>query len=146
MRDGVVLYVGSSTDIERRLRGHVGALQGGWHMNSHLQRSFSKYGGAGFEFSIVEVCDRESLIEREQYWIDTLVPTCNVALAAGHPTRGRHLSEDHKRQLSDARKGRPMTEEAKRKLSEYRKGRKMAPLTEEHKQKLRDAWKRRRAK
>ena len=59
--------------------------------------------------------------------------------------RGKKLSEEHNKKISEAKKGKPtwikgkhLSEEYRRKLSESLKGR---PLSEEHKKKLSDARK-----
>lgn len=57
---------------------------------------------------------------------------------------GKHLSEEHKEKIRQANSGKSMSEETKQKLSKIFKGKKMGPMSEEHKQRIRDAWKRRR--
>ena len=50
-----------------------------------------------------------------------------------HPMYGKHLSEEHKRKLSEAHKRENLSEETLRKMSEARKGK---HLSEEQKRKL----------
>lgn len=57
---------------------------------------------------------------------------------------GKHLSEEHKKKLSDALKGKPLTEETKRKLSEAHKGKRTMlgkHHSEETKRKMSEAMK-----
>lgn len=59
--------------------------------------------------------------------------------------KGKKLSEEHKRKMSEARKGnnnrlgKPHSEETKRKISESRKGIKLGPCSDEHKRKISEA-------
>ena len=50
------IYVGGSTDVQRRLKTHINDL--------------NKYGKNNFEFSVLEECDNSLLAEREEYWIN----------------------------------------------------------------------------
>jgi group I intron endonuclease len=52
-------------------------------------------------FSIIEYCPKDKLIEREQYWIDTLKPEFNICKIAGF-TLGVKYSEKAKRNLRRA--------------------------------------------
>lgn len=65
------VYVGSAVDIPRRKKEHF--VYGGRHSNLLLQRAIKKYGLRNFGFQIVEeVRDKTKLIEREQFWLDTM--------------------------------------------------------------------------
>jgi group I intron endonuclease len=64
------IYVGQSVHIERRLREHKSMLRNNHHDNTHLQKSWVKYGEENFEFQILEKCDVQELDEKEIYWID----------------------------------------------------------------------------
>lgn len=77
--DPNLLYIGSSVNLRQRLHGHRGALRRGEHGNSHLQHAYDKYGDNAFHFEIVEqVSCKEDLVEREQYYLDTLKPYYNI--------------------------------------------------------------------
>jgi group I intron endonuclease len=91
---GERVYIGSSQNIAKRLSEHRKALESGTHYNLKLQRAWVKHGPG--EFAIVEVCERDELIEREQFWIDEL--RCvelglNLSPTAGSP-RGCKRSEE----------------------------------------------------
>ena len=62
-------YIGLSNNIARRLLEHSWALNNNRHSNTHLQRSWNKYGKDNFDMSIIEECSLEELPEREKYWI-----------------------------------------------------------------------------
>lgn len=81
-------YVGSSYDVERRMRDHIKSLQNGTHYNILLQRAWAKYGPEEFDFAIIERCRLDGLLTREQYWIDQFKATdisfgYNLAPTAG---------------------------------------------------------------
>lgn len=71
-------YIGSSKCIYQRLQHHLYDLRKQIHKNEHLQRAWNKYGEDSFEFSIIEQCDPEIRIEREQFYVDTLKPSYNM--------------------------------------------------------------------
>lgn len=76
-------YIGSSYDIAQRKYKHLRALRGNYHANKHLQNAFNKYGESDFKWEILELCELDRLIEREQYYFDTLKPEFNITLVAG---------------------------------------------------------------
>lgn len=55
------VYIGQSIDIYTRWYNHKHDLRNGVHYNTHLQKSWDKYGEENFEFSIIEVCDQNNL-------------------------------------------------------------------------------------
>jgi len=63
------VYDGSSVEIERRWQYHKRELRNKTHFNPHLQSAWNKYGESSFEFSILEECIEEVLIQREKAWI-----------------------------------------------------------------------------
>lgn len=64
------VYIGSSRNIRQRIAAHKKLLKSGTHENSHLLRAWCKYGSECFEFSVIELCDLDALIEREQFYIN----------------------------------------------------------------------------
>ena len=64
------LYVGSANDIRTRWVIHRYQLNHQKHGNILLQRSWNKYGKKNFKFEILEICTKEQLIEKEQYYLD----------------------------------------------------------------------------
>jgi len=131
-------YIGSSVNIRTRWKWHMRSLRKQTHYNYHLQNAWNKYGEDSFTFEVLEYCEKERLIEREQFYIDNEKPSYNIAPIAGSGL-GCHLSEETKLRLSEARMGElnpnfgnhaSLSEGHKQKLSEARKGIK---FTEEHK-------------
>lgn len=63
-------YIGSSLDIFDRWRHHKASLKGNSHHSVHLNNAWNNYGENNFDFYIIELCEKEKLIEREQYFIN----------------------------------------------------------------------------
>lgn len=120
-------YIGSSSSkyyIYNRLKNHQKELTNNCHPNKHLQNAFNKYGIENFYYDIIEICDRELCLEREQYWINTLNPQYNIVKVAGS-TLGRTCSEETKLKISESNKRFYQTEEGvifKEKLSKSKLG------------------------
>jgi hypothetical protein len=67
------IYVGSSSDIVKRLRKHISDLEGNRHHSPKLQGAWNDCGRPTFEFVFIEkVVDFILLRDREQHWIDQL--------------------------------------------------------------------------
>jgi len=97
-------YIGSSNNIEKRLKYHKSLLKNNKHYNKHLQSSFNinlDY----FIFNILEICDIKDLLLREKYFMDffnTLDPSCgfNKAPNPNFGTRGLKWSQESRDKLS----------------------------------------------
>ena len=66
------VYVGLSIQGHRRVFPHTRDLGHGRHSNSYLQRAWDKYGPKSFEWHVVEQCNPDELLAREQWWIGFL--------------------------------------------------------------------------
>lgn len=62
-------YIGSSKNINKRWSQHKSDLKRGKHKNTHLQRSYNKNGNV-FSYTILEETDDDSLLLKEQEYID----------------------------------------------------------------------------
>lgn len=62
-------YIGSSTNIGRRLAEHVRDLEKGIHSGKKFQEDWNKY-KEYFHLKILEICNRDILFEREQYYLN----------------------------------------------------------------------------
>lgn len=123
-------YIGSSCNIQNRWREHKRDLNNSCHHSPYLQRSWTCHGGDCFTFSVLECCEKEHLIEREQFYIDNLNPIYNTLPQAGsrlgaivtEETRikfrkrmsgkgnvmyGKHHTVISIQQMSDSKKGTP---------------------------------------
>lgn len=71
------LYIGSAKDIKKRWQTHITRLNYEKHESQYLQRAWNKNPGS-FTFKILEIVeDKNNLIQREQFWLDTLKPFGN---------------------------------------------------------------------
>ena len=98
-------YVGSAKCFRLRWNAHRANLAKGLHHSPHLQYSWNKHGPSRFAFEILEFCAKQDLIQREQFWIDSLNPEFNVCQVAGS-TLGFKFSEETKAKISAKAKGR----------------------------------------
>lgn len=126
------VYVGSSNNLETRKNSHFNRLNRNEHENSKLQNCFNKNGN-NFEFIILEKCEENILIKREQYYIDNIKPYYNICKIAGR-TFGYVQSKESKEQMSVSKKqlyangfkvwntGISPTQEVKDKISNTLKG------------------------
>jgi hypothetical protein len=63
-------YIGSSINILTRLQKHKSLLRKNRHNNSYLQNAFNKYNESNFSMEILEICNLENLLEREQHYVN----------------------------------------------------------------------------
>jgi len=135
------IYIGSAINIARRWNEHIFRLGKQKHGNPHLQSVWDKYGQDNFEFTVLEECEKENLIEREQYYLDILKPKYNICRKA-YSCLGVKRTEETRAKMSAARIGKPHMFLAKpyRLMSISKKGKK---LSDETKKKLSIARRRR---
>ena len=113
-------YIGSSRNLAHRKIQHFSELRKGAHDNKRIQKTFNEFGEDSFIFIIIEeVQDKELLVVREQFWLDTVKPKYNILLTAVNNsiTRTKALEEKYKRH-SAIMKGKKATPETRRKMSE----------------------------
>lgn len=156
-------YIGSSVNLTNRL-GMYYSVKHLKHKSakSRIYRALLKYGYENFHLEILEYCNKESVIRREQYYINLLNPEYNILKIAGSTLGFKHSSytklimsnlqrgernsmfnKKHtkltRESISLAMKGRPrlfvpvMTDITRTKISKANLGR---PLSEEHKYKI----------
>lgn len=116
------LYIGSSKCLAKRWYMHKYNLRKNKHHCRHLQYSYNKYGESNFRFDIIEECEIENLLIREQFYLDIIKPEYNLCTIAG-TCAGRKLSLEHKEKISKANKNKIRSEEQKIKISEFMKTR-----------------------
>ena len=141
-------YIGSAKSLFSRKSDHWINLRKNKHHNKHLQNVWNKYGEFSFAFEILEfVKDEARLLEREQYWIDKLKPELNKAIKAESGFLGLKHSKDTLDKLSKAQKERlkspllidKLREAAKAQNARQPNGMKGKHLSDEMKQRLREA-------
>lgn len=85
-------YIGSTVDIDKRIRAHLQQFKNKTHHNVHLQRAIELYGEQFFIFHIIEFCDKSKLREYEQIYINNLKPVYNISKNTVAPMEGRKHS------------------------------------------------------
>lgn len=98
------IYIGSAVNFDKRIAMHLYELRKNIHANGKLQNSFNKYGEKNFSFTLIEKCKKESLLNREQYYIDTLNPFYNICDIAGSML-GYKYTKEQSEYMSKIRKG-----------------------------------------
>jgi len=154
------VYVGSAVNIKKRWGWHKKDLKAKKHRNIYLQNAWHIYGENAFEFQVLEYCEKEKLIEREQYYIDSLncvrpngynlSPTAGSSLGIKRSVEtrkkqreiklGKKFTKEHCKNISLGNKGRVFSEETKSKIGKSHLGNKWAlgfKHTEETKAKMR---------
>lgn len=64
------IYIGSTNNFSRRKQEHFRDLRLGEHYSKEMQADYNKYGENCLEMSIIEKCDDEIRLDREQYYIN----------------------------------------------------------------------------
>lgn len=121
-----------------------------------LWRAYKKYGKENFTKEILysKVQYQETANDMEKFAIakERALGKAEYNIADGGdgycPNKGKHLSEETKRKMSESHKGKHFSEEHKEKISKTkkgkpsnRKGKKLGPFSEEHKRNISEAHK-----
>lgn len=85
-------YVGSSTNICVRMYTYYSLLSL-VKSNRPVDRALLKYGFYNFTLEILEYCNKENVLEREQYYLDLLKPEYNIVERAGSTLGYKHTPE-----------------------------------------------------
>ena len=115
-------YIGSSQDLDLRKKQHFNSLKSNKHQNNHLQRAYNKYGIFNFEFSILEECDINVLIIKEQFYIDNSKFILYNLKPEASGMRGYKHSEKCKKSIRETTKRIFNTEEKRKERSFNAKG------------------------
>lgn len=123
------IYVGSSTNFTFRLYKYY-SISYLYNNKTAINNALAKYGYSQFSLYIIDVCDKDKILEREQYFMDTLQPEYNILKIAGSSRGFKHsdktlkwfkeerlVSEDTRQKLSRAASKRILTLDEKNKLS-----------------------------
>lgn len=151
-------YIGSAVSFKERWKKHKKDLRKGTHHSKYLQRAWNNYGEESFLFIVIEYVENKlKLINREQYYIDSLSPHYNVCKIAGsclglkHSIETRKIytaqrlgkkigpqTEEHKMNIRISKLGIIASDETKRKMSLSRRGVKRDPHSLETRKKIGD--------
>ena len=87
-------YVGSSVDLRKRFTWYY-SLESIEEVASIsvISRALLRYGYSGFRLDILEYCNPEQLIKREQYYLNTIKPEYNILRVAGSSLGYKHSEE-----------------------------------------------------
>jgi len=144
------VYIGSSININERIKSHKNCLLKNKHHSIKLQNTYNKYGIEAFIYEVIEYCDNIELLSKEQEYIDlydsynngyncakmstnpmlnrkhsdvTKLKMSTNNRGENHHFYGKKLSEEHKRKLSIAIKNRKHSDVTKLKMSDSQKNR-----------------------
>lgn len=85
-------YIGSSVNIAGRFSNHMNR-----DARKYYWRDFYKdvlyYGKCNFEFVVLEECDKDKLIEREQYYYDLIKPEYNFTRPIENPFKSKEINK-----------------------------------------------------
>lgn len=111
-------YIGSATDLSKRFRNYYNLSYLETHKNkSIIYKALLKYGYHKFSLGILEYCDINVLIEREQYYMDSLKPEYNICKIAGSSLGFKH-SEATKAKMRVNNTGKKHTSETRKKIGQ----------------------------
>jgi len=117
------IYIGSSTQINKRWKKHKQCLRRNKHHSNHLQNAWNLYGEESFKIELLEQVEpsKEKLLEREDYWISFFNSAnsdfgYNVRIKAGS-CLGTKRSEETRKKMSEIAKKRVISEETKQKIA-----------------------------
>ncbi len=128
--------IGSTNNIYHRFAQHKNELRNNGHRNPHLQNAWNKYGQDKFVLEIIEICEEDKLIEREDFYIIKF-DTINRELGYNFTLGSRHTqNEESKEKLRQYRLGKKMSEEQKQKISLSHIGKNTGPRSQETKNKI----------
>ena len=151
------LYVGASGDVHRRIDQHFRAAN--WAVAQFLHRAIQKHGAAAFSWELLEECStEEQALAREMHWIAVLrtkAPEGFNLTDGGDGVRGRIITDESRRRMSESHIGKKHRESTKLRMSEAHKkrfevnpelknrirGRHTMPHTEESKRRISEAKK-----
>lgn len=141
------MYVGSSVNIKARWRAHRHRLFQGEHANRHMQNLWNRDGRDSFTFAVLEYCEADDLLRREEAWIEATPPELllNHCLLPTQTVRGIRWKKspegiERSRQFHRGKKWGPLSEDHKAKIRAANLGRKMTPQAIEKWRTSRAGW------
>lgn len=109
-------YIGSSSNVRKRIFLHMRPLFAGLHKSLRLQRNWSKF--RKVTISTVLVCRESDLLLYEQIMLDNLQPTLNGCLVA----QRRIWTDESRAKMSIVHLGRKRPPSTSKKISDGKKG------------------------
>ena len=129
-------YIGSAALIKRRWCEHISQLKRGVHHNQKVQNNWNEFGEKSFTFGVLETCDRNMILIREQIYLNIFmkIPSClndNIH-AHGGSKKGKKRSLEVRQKMSQSRMGKPgikYTDEIRKNIGNATRGRKHSAET-----------------
>jgi len=140
-------YVGSAINLRTRFYVYYSVSRLA-SSNMIVYKAILKYGYSNFRLEILEYCEPNNVVTREQYYLDILKPEYNILFTAGSSLGYKHtkealekmsvgrsaytgykLSAETRAKLTVAATGRVLSEETKAKISASRMGIKFSDAT-----------------
>jgi group I intron endonuclease len=134
-------YIGSSVDLKTRFYIYYSAKRLN-DSNMVIYKALQKHGYSNFSLEILEYCEPDQTVLKEQEYIDLLKPEYNINPTAGSSLGYKHSAatleklrnrdysfihnEETRLKLSAAATGRVLSEEARAKISAARRGIKLS--------------------
>ena len=81
-------YVGSSVDLRRRFLEYYNVNRLLNEKSMSINVALLKYGYTNFSLTILEICDKDSLMLREKHFFEVYSPEYNILKTPGSPVRG----------------------------------------------------------
>lgn len=119
------IYIGQSTNINKRLTNHKSLLRANKHYNNHLQSAFNKYRENNFTFEIIDICEIDELDALERLYINKY--ECK------HNELGYNLEDG-------GNKNKQLSEETKQKHKDYWISEEGEKQKEKHSQYMAEYW------
>src|SRR3972149_6083029 len=137
------IYIGSAVNFNNRWRIHKYHLLKGTHHNPPLQNFVNKYGFYKLIFSIVELCKKENLVEREQFYLDIILPEFNIHKQAQSP-KGLKRTQEQIQNIINGKKTRGTwrkkgyipSQETRKKIGDAHRGKKISDKQKENHSKI----------
>lgn len=121
-KESVKSYIGSSVNLGQRFASYFTynwiASQA---KHSIICKALLKYGYSEFSLEILEYCNQEDVLKREQFYLDSLNPEYNILKTAGSRL-GSEQSEETKAKIRKALTGYKHSEITKSKIKAARLG------------------------
>lgn len=122
------IYIGSSTNIERRFYQYKGLYESS---QPKLFNSLKKYGPENHNFFVLEYCQLEDLLRKEREWgeyFNSLDREKGLNLMLpGYDDIKTAMSEETKAKIGKAHRGKVLSKEQKKALLDSVKGKKQTP-------------------
>lgn len=116
------IYIGKSIDLDERKSSYK--YEGRRQKQHKLNNSINKYGWENHLFEIIEICEEESLNDREIYWI-SFYNSVEEGLNLMYGGQGGKQSQEVKDKKSKSMMGKKCSLETRQKMSESKKGHSM---------------------